>query len=784
MQQPPGTNGVLSVQPIDAEVVGASGRIGSQLLRLLRDRVRAVPKGLCPGSWTNTNENDNDDDQHGKPIFVATPAATWKEIHHVTLPHRRRDLVWVGNASLLKEPSNEDDGDSTLDMYRHATVVVPHYGILTVGALPTTSPQSKRNPVPTYIYGRHAAFTAALLEQDGISVEILSSWSQLQQKAAQKLVWASCLWLFCHAPDHVVVQEPKEEKHELPNTRIVPLSVTQVHQTYPQQLERLVQELWPILSNQLNGGDSPISTHQVLTYMQDYSESMPKAVPSLELAKAELQERNGVFFRSGTHREEQPYHCQLLQAIVGSATVTALQQQQQQQRSESEPNRPKPEIVTLPELNLSVYGYPRTRQRLAKNAMNVVIVGSGVLGTCIALNAARLGLEKITVVDQQPPSEAAVGSTTPASWAWLNANQKSPPASYQWLNHVGLLAWLKDPLLQNLPLWNGSLVQTKQPVDDAKTLLMGYPCQGPLTRSQIVALEPHCILDAGPYPTYFFAEEGCVDPLETVRVLRQSCRDHHKVTFRLGCQVESLVRNEEGLVTGVQGTTTTTVHNNTTTTSMVLPATVVVSAAGVGSAARSLGGIPLLTNPGTIVLGQPKEKNKDAVTGNEEQEPGLLSRVLVDAVNESHILQRRNGTIAVGGGYPQVGGVSAEQSDPSGADQSSSSLNATHLLSSAAKFLAPTVVAQLDPESLVTEQAIRPMPVDGYPSIGLVSSSNPDATLDPSLYSVVTHSGITLAPLLGALIAAEVYHNLDLVLLQPWRPQRFDAKKQATKSRL
>jgi glycine/D-amino acid oxidase-like deaminating enzyme len=60
---------------------------------------------------------------------------------------------------------------------------------------------------------------------------------------------------------------------------------------------------------------------------------------------------------------------------------------------------------------------------------------------------------------------------------------------------------------------------------------------------------------------------------------------------------------------------------------------------------------------------------------------------------------------------------------------------------------------------------IRPLPVDGVSVAGWVPAVE-------GLYVVVTHSGVTLAPILAALAAKEV-HGATEPLLAPFRPQRF-----------
>lgn len=61
---------------------------------------------------------------------------------------------------------------------------------------------------------------------------------------------------------------------------------------------------------------------------------------------------------------------------------------------------------------------------------------------------------------------------------------------------------------------------------------------------------------------------------------------------------------------------------------------------------------------------------------------------------------------------------------------------------------------------------VRPIPSDGLPAVGWVVGA-------PSLYVAVAHSGITLAPVLGELVAREVVEGRTEPLLAPFRPDRF-----------
>jgi glycine/D-amino acid oxidase-like deaminating enzyme len=58
---------------------------------------------------------------------------------------------------------------------------------------------------------------------------------------------------------------------------------------------------------------------------------------------------------------------------------------------------------------------------------------------------------------------------------------------------------------------------------------------------------------------------------------------------------------------------------------------------------------------------------------------------------------------------------------------------------------------------------LRALTADHLPAVGWLSGGT---------YVAVTHSGITLAPALGELVAAEVLRDADEPLLEPFRPDR------------
>jgi glycine/D-amino acid oxidase-like deaminating enzyme len=60
----------------------------------------------------------------------------------------------------------------------------------------------------------------------------------------------------------------------------------------------------------------------------------------------------------------------------------------------------------------------------------------------------------------------------------------------------------------------------------------------------------------------------------------------------------------------------------------------------------------------------------------------------------------------------------------------------------------------------------RPVPLDGFPVVGNVPGHG-------GLFVAVMHSGVTLAPLIGQLLASEMLQMSESSLLVPFRPNRF-----------
>ena len=123
-------------------------------------------------------------------------------------------------------------------------------------------------------------------------------------------------------------------------------------------------------------------------------------------------------------------------------------------------------------------------------------------------------------------------------------------------------------------------------------------------------------------------------------------------------------------------------------------------------------------------------------------EPGML------ATPDVHVWQGGDGRYLMGADF----GGSLEAPDPETEARS---------LVTSLKQLLPDA-ADVSVESTTVRE--RPKPMDGRPAIGPLGPSG--------LYVVSTHSGMTLAPLIGQMVASEVGDGDPDARLAPYRPDR------------
>jgi glycine/D-amino acid oxidase-like deaminating enzyme len=648
------------------------------------------------------------------------------------------------------------------------TVVLPHYAILKVGDRPSSLVDSAP---PTYIAGKHSKAVELLLRSDGIvNVQRCKAVREIWVYMVQKLLWSSCLWLICHTI----------HKDGLP------ISVSEVHRHHAAQLHALVEELLPSAREIISQRVSPLihelpTMEESLQYLQQYSLSIPNAVPSIQLARAEIEYRNQVF-TANRRPDEQPLHFALLSQALG--VPTALSLFDETPRTNDALMQRSCIMDLRSSIGLAVYGKrgtDRVRPEDIEVPRHVVMVGAGILGSSVAYHLARQlhdcdDLEKqshsITVIDAACSDIHDPGPTTEASFGWINANFEKQPPFYQQLNVLGMHAWRHNPMLRALAQWNGSIVRVAVPSLELleSSSFGGYYNRaiGPLTPSELHAMEPKLNFsraDTNALPShltsssfYLFPNEGSVDPSTTVISMRLAAAKLG-VSFIWRHKVRRVIRSDDGTVEDVLYSPVDLADYDNIET---MQANQIVIAAGIGSADIALGGLPLQSN--SSIAGCIVHYENPVIADDQER---TVNRVIVDMVHQYHILQRSNGTIVVGGGgFLQVGGTNATLAS---CQQETLSNSVSDQINKAALPLAANV------QQVCMKQADRPIPLDGFPCIGYFPNGS---SSQRTLYSLVSHSGITLAPILSALAATEIVHRGEwsLEVLRSFRPDRFDVE--------
>lgn len=378
--------------------------------------------------------------------------------------------------------------------------------------------------------------------------------------------------------------------------------------------------------------------------------------------------------------------------------------------------------------------------------MNVVVVGAGIIGASISRHLAGKGA-KVTVLEAGP---AAAAGATGKSWAWLNANAKKP-IHYRDLNLRSMQLWQQHHA-QLCSFCGCLMLHDERPAaaDPA------YPSQHVAAGSELQGLEPalNPELATACQHAKLYAQEGWCDPVEAAAAFLVEAQAAG-ATVLYGHKVDHIAA-EGGRATAVVCSSSTGSSSGPNSSSQQLqqqqqlPADVVVLAAGVGTPGlcADLGyTLPLLHKPAAIVMTSPLQ-------------PGTLQHMLV--TDTVFILQRSDGRFLIGETQP---------SEASNTDTSSK--NAARILQLAADAVPALSAAKVQGMFV----GYRPYPADGYPVLGWLPSCR-------NAYVAVTHSGLTLAPLVGQLVAEEVMASSQgtggstsslqetAELLSPYRPNR------------
>jgi glycine/D-amino acid oxidase-like deaminating enzyme len=253
---------------------------------------------------------------------------------------------------------------------------------------------------------------------------------------------------------------------------------------------------------------------------------------------------------------------------------------------------------------------------------------------------------------------------------------------------------------------------------------------------EVRQLEPGLV--TGPITAAAFgAMDGQVEPYKTVAACLQRAQERGAVVR--GETPVTGFRLASAHATGKRVQAVQTRHGD-------IPCDAVVLAAGIDTTALAAAvgvHLPQQESPGVVVRTPPQPRVLQHIS--------VLHTPPLDVDRpEIHLRQGPDGTVMIGQGTQE----SLNRDD--------SQAHANELLARAAHYLP----ALRGVQALPVPVGYRPMPLDGLPVLGFTA-------VVPNLYIALMHSGVTLAPLVGALTPLEIVDGARLNLFAAYRPERF-----------
>jgi glycine/D-amino acid oxidase-like deaminating enzyme len=368
-------------------------------------------------------------------------------------------------------------------------------------------------------------------------------------------------------------------------------------------------------------------------------------------------------------------------------------------------------------------------------ASDVVVIGAGIVGACVAHALGEAGA-RVTVLTDGWPGRG----TSAASLAWVNAANKTPEA-YCRLNAAGMPAYaaLRERLGPDCGIHMGGALNwvesdaRRAELQERYERLRAWDCPVEwVTPEQVTRdLAPELRLHSDAAVLHMPAE-GWIDAPLFIGTLLDEFRQRGGAV-QTGARVRE-VRRAGGRATGAL-----------TEAGDFYPARAVVNCAGPHAdrvAAAAGVRLPMARVPGLLVV--------------TERVPVRLRQVVHP--DGPSFRPDGGGRVAILTDWQPPGSPDELNPSPSLPPPP----EAGTVVAQVARYLPMLAGARVEAARL----GVRPMPLDGYPIVG----PHPELS---GFYVVVTHSGVTLGPVLGPLVASELLTGQGEAKLAPYRVERF-----------
>jgi glycine/D-amino acid oxidase-like deaminating enzyme len=366
------------------------------------------------------------------------------------------------------------------------------------------------------------------------------------------------------------------------------------------------------------------------------------------------------------------------------------------------------------------------------------IVGGGIVGAAIAMYCARAGAA-VTLLEKTAPA----AGTTSKSGAWINALMDDPHYMKVRLDSIARWQALDKPLGMDVT-WGGYVGFTDRPGErgrmarqSSQLAAAGHPTRS-LDLAALKQISPE--LNPGNLVEATYADlNGHVDPTHaTQRFITAAISAGARVLYP--CPVTAIEPAKSPLV----GVTVVTPQGRMQFDHLII-------ATGVDAPAllAPLGyKLQLQHSPGALVHTKPMP---------------IITRHVYEGPTPLWWKQMTDGSVVgLEASVPPNLPVHAEiRSHPMEFPPGIAEMHGARIISKLAVYTPAFAKAEFDHMTL----GFRPMPTDGFPIVGPVPGV-------PGVTLCVTHSGVSLAPVLGAYMVREIIEKKVEPMLAPYRPSR------------